>query len=467
MREVIRWVRALGVLEPGMAAADALCQLAVADPRRQSAFVAAVKRNKVAPQVAKNLEPLLAELKPQQRRRMAVVSDRVGELVAAFHRRVPAMLELWNAVLPALEEWDIPFVVVKGGPPMAALYPLESPRQMWDIDLLVPNEEAAWGALRAMTNQGLSLADSLTLINSAGPESPRLCGQVAVVQERAGELLALEVNFGGFCPTSATRLQIDYWSRRRFIWTGVRRWPTLTPEDQILMTVVHALGHGYFTLKDVNDYHLLTGPGGLDTAYLATASKVNGLEPLLDALRRYHDDAYGPASGSDPGFPADGLYHRLRSPLSHYMQVMRTRLPGWPDLSWRAFREAVRLGFVQTPGHPWVETLLLYLFRRWRLVNLKTAVTIHLIRLDNGSDSELGLAVLERLTAGEVPAECEVRPLERNMFLIACGAAEVVATPAGILVPSRTGLFQAEDLAAAEDMARRLAHWAVFHAVLE
>ena len=280
--KLVRCISKLFISERDMQQAEYLLQ-------ESSRFDATMLMNiartqRVIPQVYHNLQSLKS---------MGVEISFLDTFLVAAHRDLENMKKHQKGLFNALElfagaakEFSKGFMVVKGMC-FKDLYPSESPRSMFDIDLVVSGE-MVWEIIAVFKEIGYR------------PKRVRLESYPYSVKQEEGifgiaEMFEVngsirgypfDLHLGAFPGCGDGLLDLNMWQRARSLKVG--RGKVLMPslEDCLLIICSHISRHGYAKSKDLNDTYVCLKHAGdnLDWDYLSHFSQKNSLQGIFHGL---------------------------------------------------------------------------------------------------------------------------------------------------------------------------------------
>jgi len=215
-------------------------------------LVRQIRQEKVIPQVYRNACLL------NEQQGSAILHSLVDSLRDEYERRsgfsrdiVPLIR---TEITHILEQADIDFLFIKGSSLEA--YPYGYLRQMNDFDLILENWNGFLLAVRALAAQGYSLAATeteapwMTRLTCSGSMDAQLVGHITLIRYEYNRRIYLDVHCAPFQVGPTGMLMCDLWERLDAQGTTIP-----TPEDKLLILVAHAVNHGYFLIKDLNDVY--------------------------------------------------------------------------------------------------------------------------------------------------------------------------------------------------------------------
>lgn len=229
-------------------------------------------RQQVVPQVYQNLKSI--GLPPEKLAPFRALNFRISMWDIALKKQTKLVWENLN-------QREISTLGLKGIA-LDFLYPYKNIRQKSDIDLLVPDMDAAWQVLTILDDLGGDL--QVLSIRSMCKPTVELGGEARNLPKYglSGEL-AVDLHLGVFPIIAAKVYEGDIWARsqRRSLDGIYLRVPSL--EDCLLITCAHIYHHGRVLLRDVNDAYsmLQNSRDRLDWDYILTTAQTNDLEPVL------------------------------------------------------------------------------------------------------------------------------------------------------------------------------------------
>lgn len=250
--------------------------------------------NKVFPPLRANLARLPSEVTGGL---LAALEEETARL--DLDRGRDRVIERLTWALALLGEVEERVMAIKGLS-LLFLLPDYRLRGLGDLDLLFPDGRGLSRAARILQRNGFQLLEvgEAPLVYRAWVEGEgrdtiashySVFGPGCKFDMHSHELIAMGAALSG----------IDFWKRGRSVPLGQGRVWVPSPEDALLLLLLHAVDHGYLTLKDLNDAHALLSEFGLhlDWDYLAGQVTVCRLDRLfsfiLDLLARHYG---GPAS---------------------------------------------------------------------------------------------------------------------------------------------------------------------------
>lgn len=246
------------------------------------------KIQRVTPQVYHNLQTLKAQgfiapfLEPFLSQIQTVLEEK-KEYICLLLTDLEAFAE-------AAGRTGTQFMAVKGTC-FQQLYPNESFRDMWDIDLVI-SQETVWNGIDAF-RQIQHLPKRIRL--ESYPYSKLKLGQVTEGTFGIAEMLDLDgdpryypfdLHLGGFPGCGDGLLELNLWKRAIPLKVGNQEILMPSLEDCILIICSHTSRHGYAKLRDLNDIHvcLRHAADDFDWDYLFHFSGKNSLQAILCGL---------------------------------------------------------------------------------------------------------------------------------------------------------------------------------------
>ena len=238
----------------------------------------------VTPQVYHNLQTLKAQgFKISFLDAFLVQARRDLEKMKAYQEKLFADLELFAK---AAEGASSRFMVVKGAC-FRDLYPTESFRPMFDIDLVV-SADVVWEVIDAFKQIGYRPKRIRLESYPYSVEHPSGIFGIAEMLELDGDprIYPFDLHLGAFPGCGDGLLDLDIWQRARSLKVGGREVLMPSLEDCLLIICSHISRHGYAKLKDLNDTSAcLTHAGdSLDWDYLSHFAKKNSLQSIFYGL---------------------------------------------------------------------------------------------------------------------------------------------------------------------------------------
>ncbi len=198
-----------------------------------------------------------------------------------------------------LADAGLPAIVIKGGSYLLVL-PDYSNRHTTDVDFVFPDLRALWSAVRVLTRHGYIVDERETAwLRNYVQDGVALQGHVALKDPQDGIKLDLHSHNMSAGPSL---LRCDLFGRARSVSVGSARVLVPSPEDSLLIIAAHGFSHGFFTMKDLNDIvEILRACGtSLDWTYVADFAQFNALGDIIAYLNQRLRTLYGvglPVSG--------------------------------------------------------------------------------------------------------------------------------------------------------------------------
>lgn len=250
------------------------------------------KTQGVTPQVYHNLQKLKASgfemscLNP-----FLEEAQQYVEMMRSYREKLFADLALFAEVAG---EAQIRFMTVKGAC-FKNLYPTESFRTMFDIDLLI-SQETVWKGIDAFKR--IRHRPKRIRLERYPWSTQDIEGTSGIAEmfQLDGDLsdYPFDLHLGGFPGCGDGLLELDLWERARTQKIGNQEILMPSLEDCILIICSHVSRHGYAKLRDLNDIHvcLKYTTGGLNWDYLSHFSIKNSLQTILYGLLDSMRDDY-------------------------------------------------------------------------------------------------------------------------------------------------------------------------------
>jgi hypothetical protein len=168
---------------------------------------------------------------------------------------VKAMPAVRDRVASILDKAGITYLFMKG----AALiegYPHGYLRQMNDLDILIKDWDELFIALKALRSNGFDHRNAIESPRmmryiSSGPFSSQMFGHLAMGKEEEHIFIDLDVRSAPYVMlATACYMESEIWQRAKG--TNIP-----TAEDKLLIVIAHAVGHGFFLVKDLNDVYAI------------------------------------------------------------------------------------------------------------------------------------------------------------------------------------------------------------------
>lgn len=200
-------------------------------------------------------------------------------------------------ILAGLAARHIRFIVFKSQDLQG--YYGKSSRFQQDIDLIFPDIDAGWTALRHLIETG-ALIGKVKLGNvqiNAGPYSPSLMYLLAPLEVPtfSGKTAKLDLHAGGFPFCGSLALPtMQMFENVKEVWFEDSKcsMPTCSREYAILILCAHITQHWLLTFRDVNDFYALCKHAEVDWEWLAVEAKRTGLKGVLITLAKLVEETY-------------------------------------------------------------------------------------------------------------------------------------------------------------------------------
>lgn len=267
--------------------------------------------HKVVPQVYANARRLSGTA-------TSPLSDFLSQkLESEYQRRLAERERIYpeaaQLITKLLAEYHIPHLFIKGAQ-LASLYEPSAPRQSNDIDLMVPDVDALFAAATAFTAVGFEIDFQETpwiaelprrSVDDGGSDIHCVTGHITVKRRIDDVILKVDIHVQNMPINDLGDLPYGQpWDRAR------EEFPSF--EDALLILVSHAVNHGFFIQKDINDLYLLFQHHGvcLDWDYIVSCLTQSGLVPMFKVIWSYVQKYANVAP-----MPADA-WRRLNSDLA-------------------------------------------------------------------------------------------------------------------------------------------------------
>jgi len=309
--------------------------------------------NKVFPPLRANLARLPSEVTGGL---LAALEEETARL--DLDRGRDRVIERLTWALALLGEVEERVMAIKGLS-LLFLLPDYRLRGLGDLDLLFPDGRGLSRAARILQRNDFQLleAGEAPLVYRAWVEGE---GRDTIASHYSvfGPGCKFDMHSHELIVMGAALSGIDFWKRGRGVPLGQGRVWVPAPEDALLILLLHAVDHGYLTLKDLNDAHALLSEFGLhlDWDYLAgqvTACRLDRLFSfILDLLARHYA-----LPSPVPGRLGPAL--RPAGALGWWMERggLTWREAGWPLRAFTAGRLGVEYSG-QNPHRPPAATLI-------------------------------------------------------------------------------------------------------------
>ncbi|MFF7546452.1 nucleotidyltransferase family protein [Streptomyces canus] len=213
----------------------------------------------------------------------------------AAHLRLLGAELSWIASRP--EVTDTGLAVIKGFNNIR-FYSDPAPRWSRDLDLFVPDWEAAYALLTVLRRRGYNFDEQECPWFKAEPRRGRAeYGQVFLVRRQGDRYSRVDIHFGTYSVGFGEYLRCPLTDFYEPAAPGAS-YGGLDPTGSLLVMFAHALSDGYVSVKDVNDSAAiaLTRGADVDFAVLAREVRRHALQPQALLLgrhlaRRYRDKA--------------------------------------------------------------------------------------------------------------------------------------------------------------------------------
>jgi hypothetical protein len=279
------------------------------DDRLLRDCLAAARRERVLPQVVGHL------LEGAPRVRPPVLCD-AERYVAARRDWVRRLEEISGQVVAAI---GVERCVVVKGLSVARLYPAGQWREFNDADLVLPDPDDLWSAVRVLRQLGFAIGKVRLALRADG----HFHGIMPCRRPFEGKVggypvpgLGVDIHFGGFPCLDQGLLQLQAEDVRTELELGGVRCHVPTPEASILLLALHTIRQGYLRVRELNDLAVLSVlVPPTRWARLWSRAAAEGVDTTLRCLL-----ALLPVSGE--GRPA---------PWWTRLVARRLLDPGWPD----------------------------------------------------------------------------------------------------------------------------------------